>query len=130
MTLQAAAASCWYLKQQNVKWTLQQQLSHDMMCGRALPNPICLQAFGAGNYHMMSATLVRAQLVCAVSVLPTLLLWGSGRLAQLLPALGQQEDIAQPASRCAPSKSSQHSCNVTCRSDRIVPQCVHVTIHS
>lgn len=49
---------------------------------------------------MMSATLVRAQLVCAVSVLPTLLLWGSGRLAQWLPALGQQADIAEPASRC------------------------------
>lgn len=48
---------------------------------------------------MMSVTLVRAQLVCAVAVLPTLLLWGSGWLAQLLPALGQQADIAGPASR-------------------------------
>lgn len=51
---------------------------------------------------MMSATLLRAQLVCAMAVLPTLLLWGSGRLAQLLPALGQQADIAEPASRCVP----------------------------
>jgi hypothetical protein len=60
-----------------------------------------VQAFGAGNFHMMSAMLVRSQLVCAVSVLPTLLLWGSGRLGQLLPALGQQPDIAGPASRWA-----------------------------
>jgi hypothetical protein len=57
------------------------------------------QAYGARNFAMMSVTLVRAQLVCAVAVLPTLLLWGSGRLAQLLPALGQQADIAEPASR-------------------------------
>ena len=60
---------------------------------------LVLQAFGAGNFPMMSATLLRAQLVCCVAVLPTLVLWGSGRLAQLLPALGQQTDIAQPASR-------------------------------
>lgn len=60
---------------------------------------LCGQAYGARNFAMMSVTLVRAQLVCAVAVLPTLLLWGSGRLAQLLPALGQQADIAEPASR-------------------------------
>jgi hypothetical protein len=66
--------------------------------------PMCcphVQAFGAGNLHMMSVMLVRAQLVCMVSVLPTLLLWSSGALARWLPLLGQQADIAEPASRWA-----------------------------
>jgi hypothetical protein len=66
------------------------------------------QAFGAGNLHMMSVMLVRAQLVCMVSVLPTLLLWSSGALARWLPLLGQQADIAEPASRCVHDWTAAH----------------------
>jgi hypothetical protein len=57
------------------------------------------QAYGAGNLRMMSTALVRAQLVCALAIVPTLVLYGSGAMAKLLPALGQQQDIAAPASR-------------------------------
>lgn len=59
---------------------------------------LCGQAYGAKNYHMLAVMLVRAQLVCLLATLPTVLVWASGSLAVLLPKIGQDPDIATPTS--------------------------------
>lgn len=61
---------------------------------------LCGQAYGAGNFQLLTTFLVRAQLVCLLAVLPSILLWGSGYLEQLLPMMGQEPAIASPTSRC------------------------------
>lgn len=59
---------------------------------------LCGQAYGAGNHQLLASFLVRAQLVCMLAILPTVLVWGSGWLTQLLPKLGQEQAIADPTS--------------------------------
>ncbi|WIA15364.1 hypothetical protein OEZ85_002028 [Tetradesmus obliquus] len=60
---------------------------------------LCGQAYGAGNHNLLPVMLIRAQLVCLLCILPTIVLWGSGSLAWLLPQLGQDAALSDPASR-------------------------------
>lgn len=71
---------------------------------------LCGQAYGARNYRLLVVFLVRAQLVCALSVLPTVVLWGSGYLARLLPLMGQEPAIAEPTSRLVLCGSASQLC--------------------
>eukprot|EP00878_Enallax_costatus_P021929 GHUV01023242.1.p1 GENE.GHUV01023242.1~~GHUV01023242.1.p1 ORF type:complete len:238 (+),score=39.17 GHUV01023242.1:218-931(+) len=71
---------------------------------------LCGQAYGAGNHQLLATFLVRTQLVCMLSILPTVLLWGSGDLARLLPLMGQEPAIAAPASRLVPCCAAEAGC--------------------
>lgn len=73
---------------------------HSIVSGLASAlETLCGQAYGAGNHQLLAASLVRAQVVCMLAVLPSCLVWASGWLAELLPKLGQPQAVADKTSR-------------------------------
>jgi hypothetical protein len=58
-----------------------------------------VQAYGAEAYPRLGLVLQRAQLACTAIALPSVLLWSTGAMAQLLPLLGQPPEVAAEAAR-------------------------------